>query len=94
LHRRDHGVGQVHVDAAAGQQKPGERSDGAGDICRRGARVAMGALDEERVNIGQAHLAPGLARGRQVIEQLADVVELLVDGGSLGCPGAEARCVA
>ena len=39
----------------------------------------MGALDEECVDVGQAHLAPGFAGTGQVSEQLADVVELLAD---------------
>ena len=39
----------------------------------------MGALNEECVDVRQAHLPPGLARGGQVLKQLADMVELLVD---------------
>jgi hypothetical protein len=39
----------------------------------------MGALDQECIDVGQAHLSPGLAGGGQVLEQLADVVELLMN---------------
>ena len=38
-----------------------------------------GAFDEEYVDDGQAQMAPGIAGTPQVLEQLADVVELLAD---------------
>jgi hypothetical protein len=79
LHRSDHRVCQVDVDAPAGQQKTSEGAHCAGDVCCRGASIATGALDEECVDVSQAHPSPGLAATCKVLQQLADVVELLLD---------------
>src|SRR5688500_6808076 len=49
------------------------------DVGGRGARVALGALKKEGVDVRQTHPTPGLARSGHVVEQLADVIELLAD---------------
>lgn len=84
-HWRDHGVSQIEAETAAGRQESDEGSDGAGNVGCRGARVAAGTPNKGCVDVGQAHLALGLARGSQVIEQLA-MRSTFLWAVTLGCP--------
>ncbi|OTP68080.1 hypothetical protein PAMC26577_34850 [Caballeronia sordidicola] len=79
MHWRNHRVGQIGANASADQQEPGKGSDRTGDVGRRRAGITTGAPDEECVDVGQTQLAAGLVGTLQVLEELANLVELLAD---------------
>ena len=80
LNRRDHGVGQIDGDARRGEQEAGKGTDAAGDIGHGGTCISLRALDQELVDVRQRHRAPGLAAVGEMSRELADMVQLLIDG--------------
>ena len=59
------------------QQEAREGADRAGNIGCGRACVVVRTVHEEGIDIGQAKLPPRLARAGEVLEQLADMIELL-----------------